>query len=338
MFNNKNLRGFVLLVMVGVLVACLAGYVQAGPITLIYSTYTPPTYKIEHEDDLSFVNYINEHGEGKVKMKYYHSGMLISSSEQLTGLAAGTADIVYIPYGTPLIDYYYLPFLFADQESFNEAGKPGNEICETISRMLEQKYGYKLLGGVSSVPYRIYTKNKQITKLEDLKGLVIRATTKETGQWLKAAGAGAEFMPSSELYLALQRGVLNGTLHCPSSFVGRACQEVSKYGISSPDIYYTPMFLVMMADRFNNLPEDVQKLLLEAGSQWVENQGSRHLQDDEEVSIPKMREAGMIFNEWSPEVTEEAKKLAIPIWKEWAEQYGDEGSRLIEMALEAATK
>lgn len=332
MFNSKNLRGYIFLVLVGMLVACLIGSVQAKSINLVYSTYVPPSYKIEYESDSSFVNYVNEHGEGKVIMKYYNSGTLLKGNEELAGLAAGTADIVYCPYGSPLIDYYFLPFLFDSQKSFNEAGKPGNEIYETLSRTLEQEYGYKILGGVSSVPYRIYTKDKQITKLEDLKGLVIRATSKETGEWLKTIGSGVEFMPSSELYLALQRGVLDGTLHCPSSFVGRSCQEICKYGVSSPDVYYTPMFLLMMADRFNKLPEDVQILLLEAGNRWVENQGSRHLQDDETVFVPKMIEAGMVFNELSPEVAAECKKTAEPIWKTWAESHGDVGSRLIEMA------
>jgi|LDZT01.1.fsa_nt_gi TRAP-type C4-dicarboxylate transport system substrate-binding protein len=334
MFNSKNSKGFVFLVMVVALVACLAGYVQAKPITLIYSTYTPPSYKIQHENDQSFVDYVNEHGEGKVKIEYYHSGTLLSGNEELAGVEAGTADIVYYPYGTPVVDYYYLPFLFADWETFNKAGKPGNEIYETISKILEQKYGYKMLGGVCAFPYYLYVKGKQITKLEDLKGLVIRATSKETGQWIKAIGASPEFMPSSELYLALQRGVLDGTLHCPSSFVGRACQEVCKYGVNSPIIYYTPVFLLMMADRYNNLPEDVQKILLEAGTRWVENINTRVYQDDEAIYIPKMKEAGMVFNEWSPEVVEECKKIAEPLWEEWAKQYGNEGSRLIELAQE----
>jgi len=80
--------------------------------------------------------------------------------------------------------------------------------------------------------------------------------------------------------------------------------------------------------------EDVQILLLEAGNRWVENQGSRHLQDDETVFVPKMIEAGMVFNELSPEIAAECKKTAEPIWKAWAESHGDMGSRLIEMALE----
>jgi len=85
MFNSKNLRGYIFLVMVGMLVAC---------------TYVPPSYKIEYESDSSFVNYVNEHGEGKVTMKYYNSGTLLKGNEELAGLAAGTADIVYCPYGS----------------------------------------------------------------------------------------------------------------------------------------------------------------------------------------------------------------------------------------------
>jgi TRAP-type transport system periplasmic protein len=104
------------------------------------------------------------------------------------------------------------------------------------------------------------TKKVAVKSLEDLKGLKIRSPAGGALQFLKAAGAVPMMIPSGDIYLNMQKGVIDGWT---IDFIGAAgynLGEVTAY-YTTPYYYVGTFWLVMNKDTWNSLPADIQKII-----------------------------------------------------------------------------
>ncbi|WP_010141847.1 TRAP transporter substrate-binding protein [Oceanicola sp. S124] len=117
----------------------------------------------------------------------------------------------------------------------------------------------------SSAKNYIFSASTPIRTLEDIKGLKVRVPSRNTGLMVEAWGATPVSMPVSEIYNALQTGVIDAAMIDGTGVNAFKLGEVSKYltvGIESTN---SPFFIVMNRDSFRALDDDAQAAILEAG-------------------------------------------------------------------------
>jgi TRAP-type C4-dicarboxylate transport system substrate-binding protein len=177
-------------------------------------------------------------------------------------------------------------------------------------------------------------KDKCITKPEDIAGLQTRAAGKSFEQMLAGADASIASMASSEIYNAMQTGVLQAANTSSSSFVSyRIYEQVSCYtpaGDVALWFMYQP--LLMNKSTFDGLNEDQQAALL-AASEKAQTYYLEEAKKQDANSAKVFAEAGVEIAEMSAEDFEAWRALAQETsYKAFVEEVPD-GQELLDKAL-----
>ena len=172
--------------------------------------------------------------------------------------------------------------------------------------------------------YRHITNSKRPIKVPaDLKGIKLRVPE---GKWrvkmFQAYGANPSPMKFSELFTALQTGVMDGQENPFTQIYSAKLQEVQKY-LSLSDHVYTPAYLIVGKNHWNALPADVRKVLEETAKEtqaFVYDYASK----DDTALLGKLKQAGMQVNDVDQDAFVAASK---PIYEEFGKEVpGAQGS------------
>ncbi|HPI98102.1 MAG TPA: DctP family TRAP transporter solute-binding subunit, partial [Synergistales bacterium] len=170
------------------------------------------------------------------------------------------------------------------------------EIGQELNELFREKTGIRILGYWMNL-YRNTTNSKRpIVKPEDFKGLKIRVPeTKTVMDTIAALGASPVPMTFGEVYTSLQQGVIDGQENPLSIIWASKLYEVQKY-LSLTGHVYSPV-VVMISDQFyNSLPEDLQKIVVEAFEEVRPT--ARQMVEDQEIEILKnLKDKGMEIND-----------------------------------------
>lgn len=200
------------------------------------------------------------------KVEFYGSSQLGDDKELMQKLKLGTVAfsmpssiMTSIVPETAIFD---MPFLVADRKHLKKIEDA--VVWPKLAPLFEAK-GYKLLGFVENGWRQMTNNARPINKPEDLKGMKIRVPK---GVWrmkmFESWGGNPTPMGFSEVFVALQTGVIDGQENPMSNIDGAKLNEVQKY-LSITNHVYSPSFIVSGAAAFAKLPAPVQKVLEEAG-------------------------------------------------------------------------
>ncbi len=175
---------------------------------------------------------IDKRTNGEVKMDVYPNSQLGGNKEMVEGVVLGTVDIAQQFAGTfssyvPEMDILALPFLFQSEDALFESlqGEAGDILAKSLEKkgFVPLTYFY---GGARS----FINNERPINTPEDLKGLKVRVIgVKMVIEAMNALGAIATPMSQSEVYSALQQGVLDGWENSPVTLYTLKLYEQSKY-------------------------------------------------------------------------------------------------------------
>jgi TRAP-type transport system periplasmic protein len=122
-------------------------------------------------------------------------------------------------------------------------------------------------------PGLLHTRNKAVKKLEDLKGLKIRSTGM-SAEVVSALGGTPVPMPMPDSYQALQKGVVDGSVHPTETNKGWKIGEVVKYAtFAYPAAYTTTFFVAMNKSKWNSLDAKDQQLIEGINKEWAVKHG-----------------------------------------------------------------
>ena len=157
----------------------------------------------------------------------------------------------------------------------------------------------------------------------DLQGIKLRVPE---GKWrvkmFQAYGANPSPMKFSEVFIALQTGVMDGQENPLTQIYSAKFQEVQKY-LSITGHVYTPAYLAVGANKWAALPADVRKILEDTAKETQAFVYERAAKDDEEL-LGKMKAAGIKVNKADKDAFIAAEK---PVYEEFAQgSAGREGS------------
>ena len=233
----------------------------------------------------------------KAKVVVYGSSQLGGDKELLQKLKLGTVDIALpstvMSSESDLFGIFEMPYLVKDREHMKRIEKA--IVWPNLEPAIEKK-GLKILA-VWENGYRHITNNKRPIKVPaDLQGIKLRTPE---GKWrvkmFQAYGANPSPMKFSEVFTALQTGVMDGQENPFSQIVSAKFQEVQKY-LSLTGHVYTPAYVTVGAKKWSGLPADVRKAL-EDTAKDMQSFVYSTAQNDENELLEKIKAAGVQVNE-----------------------------------------
>ena len=217
---------------------------QSAPKTLKFGHMLPPD-QVHHKAIAMFGDELAKLSNKTIRLDIFPSSQMGSIPEMLQSVQAGSLSMSmavpawYSSFMKPL-DAFTLPYLVGNEEKLRPAleGPLGRE----ISKMAEPA-GFKVLGFLLLGARSISNKTRPVNKPEDCKGLKLRVINSPVYlATFRALGANPVAMDPSELYLALQQGVVDGFEYPLPDLLAQRMHEVSKF--LSLDRHTTDFFIV----------------------------------------------------------------------------------------------
>ena len=215
-----------------------------------------------------FARRANEKLGDQATVVTYGSSQLGTDEELLQKLRLGTAGMA-IPSTVmssvvPQFGLFEMPYLVKDREHMKRIEE--EIVWPTLAPAAEEQ-GYKVLA-VWENGFRHITNNvRPIVTPEDLQGIRLRTPS---GEWrvkmFQAYGANPTPMSFSEVFTALQTGVVDGQENPLTQIASGNFQEVQDY-LSMTGHVYTPAYLLVGLNRWNSLPEEVRTILEETAKE-----------------------------------------------------------------------
>jgi len=265
---------------------------------------------------------IEEETNGRVKVQLFGGGQLGGERDTIEALQLGTIEAVFVA-NAPLSAWskkamlWDLPFIFRDYD--HGVKVLNSDIEQEIVSELEN-VGITELGVWISDDRNVYTKNKAIYKVDDLKGIKIRVMESPVHiDTFNALGAIATPLNFNELYTALQQGVVDGAENSTSSFWISKHGELCKY-YSFTHHFLMPAHFLMAKKFFDNLPADIREIVDRLGAEAGKYAGvvARKGWDKD---LGSMKEAGIHINE--VENIAEFRAKVQPVYDKYEELLGD---------------
>lgn len=236
-----------------------AGTAFADELKLAHFSSTK--YHLHNEMFLPLAEKISAATGGETTIRVYPAGELGAGPvKQYDRALDGVADIVYALPG-------YTASQFKKTLLVELPGVvPGNrditkKMWSSIDVVGNEFRRTKLLGLWSAEPAKLLMAEKKIEKMSDLAGLKIRVPSKNTGRVIEAWGATAVSMPITQVYQALDTGVVDGVLVDTSVLSSFKLGEVVKYVTTGMDGSNSLFMLVMNRDSWDGLDDATQAKL-----------------------------------------------------------------------------
>src|SRR6187200_1822993 len=200
---------------------------------------------------------------GKVKIEVYHNSSLYKDKEELEALQLGAVQMLapsnskFGPIGVKEFEVYDLPFILPDKKAVRRVND--GKLGQRLLKLLEPK-------GMVGLAYwdngfKLMSANKPLREPEDFKGLKFRIqSSKVLELQMRALGALPQIMAFSEVYQALQTGVVDGQENTWSNIYTQKMNEVQKY-ITVTNHGYIGYVVVTNKKFWDGLPADIKPQL-----------------------------------------------------------------------------
>ena len=264
-----------------------------------------------------FARRANEKLGSKAKVVVYGSSQLGGDKELLQKLKLGTVDMALpstvMSSEADIFGVFEMPYLVKDR---NHMRKIEKELFWSKIEPAAEKKGLGVIA-VWENGYRHITNSKRpINTPADLQGIKLRVPE---GKWrvkmFQAYGANPAPMKFSEVFTALQTGVMDGQENPFTQIYSAKFQEVQKY-LSLTGHVYTPAYVTVGAKKWAALPADVRKVLEDTAKETQAFVYERAAREDDEL-LGKIKSAGVQVN--NPD-KDAFVKASAPVYEEFAKE------------------
>ena len=260
----------------------------------LYLAHSLPTAHPVHKGLVFFQQRLAERSDGKLNLKIFPDGQLGSEREvvellQIGSIAMTKVSAAVMANFAPEYKVLGVPYLFRDREH--------------LFKVLEGETGRRILLGGSDFMLRgicfydagsrsFYTKNKAIRTPDDVKGLKIRVMNHKLSiDVVNAMGGSATPMAFSELYTALQQGVVDGAENNPPSVVSSNHYEICKY-YTLDEHSHIPDVVLIGTRHWERLNQEERRWLQTAADESVIAQKA-YWKESEEACYELLRSKGV---------------------------------------------
>ncbi|PWF22475.1 TRAP transporter substrate-binding protein [Corticimicrobacter populi] len=311
-----------------------ASFAQDAPIIIKFShVVSPDTPKGKGAD--RFKQLAEQYTDGKVKVEVYPNSQLYKDKEELEALQLGAVQMLapslakFGPLGVREFEVFDLPYIFQNKEDLRKI--TDGEVGQGLLDKLQPK-------GITGLAYwdngfKIMSANSPLQTPDDFLGLKMRIqSSKVLESQMKALDAVPQVMAFSEVYQALQTGVVDGTENPPSNMFTQKMHEVQKHATLS-DHGYLGYAVIVNKKFWDELPADVRANLEKAMAEATAYANDIAQQENDD-SLAAMRASGKTtFHELSDAERQEWIAALEPVHKEMASRIGQSTIDAVNSAL-----
>jgi C4-dicarboxylate-binding protein DctP len=267
-----------------------------------------------------------ELSKGRVKVEVYANSTLFKDKEEMEALQLGAVQMLapslakFGPLGVKEFEVFDLPFIFDDTAELHKVTQG------PVGKQLMAKLDAKGIKGLAfwDNGFKSFSANKPLKNPEDFKGLKVRIqSSKVLEAQMRAVGALPQVMAFSEVYQALQTGVVDGTENTHSNVFSQKVHEVQKH-LSLTDHGYIGYAVITNKKFWEGLPADVRGQLDQAMAEATVY-ANRIAKEENDGALDNIRKSGKT-QVYAPTPQERLalKKAMVKVHKEMESRIGKE--------------
>src|SRR5690348_16563498 len=268
---------------------------------------------------LKFKELAEKYTNGKVKIDVYPNSSLYKDKEEIEALQLGSVQMLapstakFAPLGVKEFEALDLPWLFKDEATYSAAMKG------TVGQWLFKKLEAKGITGLAywDNGFHMVSANRPLTKISDFAGLKFRISgSKIADQYFRNLSSIPQIMAFSEVYQALQTGVVDGCENTPSNYLTQQFYEVQKDITVS---YHAHLqYAVIVNTKFwSGLPADIRGQLEEAMAEATDYTNEIATKENEDALAEIKKSGKTTLHYLTDDERKEWQKAMQPTYK-WA--------------------
>jgi len=275
---------------------------------------------------LKFQELAEKYTAGKVKVEVYPNSQLYKDKEEMEALQLGAVQMLapslakFAPLGVKEFEVFDFPLIFKDKAALGKVTK--GAVGKGLFDKLQDK-------GITGLAYwdngfKVFSANKPLKTPSDMLGQKIRIqSSKVLDAQIRAVGGIPQVLAFSEVYQALQTGVVDGQENTPSNMFTQKMHEVQKHGIMTNHGYIG--YAVIVNKKFwDGIPADIRANLDKAMAEATEYANT--ISDSENAdALAEMKKSGKItFYEPTPAEMDAWVKAMLTVHKDMTPRVGAE--------------
>ena len=267
---------------------------------------------------------------GKVKIEVYPNSQLFKDKEEMDALQLGSVQMLapstakFAPLGAKEFEALDLPNLFPDEATYAKVMK--GEVGKWLFNKLDSK-------GITGLAYwdngfHMVSANRPLLNPADFQGLKIRISgSKVADQYFRLMGSIPQIMAFSEVYQALQTGVVDGCENTPSNYLTQKFHEVQKH-ITIADHAHLQYAVIVNTKFWNGLPPDIRKQLDKAMDEATDYTNSIAVKENEDA-LAELKKSGKTTFHTLNDAQKKAWRTAMAPTYTWAK--GRVGQEILDL-------
>jgi C4-dicarboxylate-binding protein DctP len=279
---------------------------------------------------LKFKELAEKYTNGKVKIEVYPNSSLFKDKEEIEALQLGSVQMLapstakFAPLGVKEFESMDLPWLFKDDKTYTDAVK--GEVGKWLFNKLEAK-------GIKGLAYwdngfHMVSANRPLINPADFQGLKVRISgSKVADQYFRQLGSIPQIMAFSEVYQALQTGVVDGCENTPSNYTTQKFDEVQK-DITVSSHAHLQYAVIVNSKFWNGLPADVRGQLEKAMAEATDYTNSI-AQKENTDALAEIKQKGKAKLHYLTDDQKKAWQTAMAPTYKWAK--GRVGGEVLDM-------
>ena len=255
---------------------------------------------------LAFKNYVEAASSGRIEVNLYPNATLGNQQEIIQQcmqgvIEVGTASDSDLSNYYPNLQLFTIPYIFSDRYEFYNF--LDGDYVQAMHEEIAETCGVRIISAFDNGGFRNFSNNvRQIKTADDVAGLNIRCMQSTAYiKTMEALGAVAQGISFSELYSALQTGVVDGQENAPLVMLDNSIYEQQKY-YSLDGHIVSPCYFIVSESWYQSLPEDLQEIVIKGGK-LAETAARATIASSEGMALTFLAEKGVEI--YSP--TEEEK-------------------------------
>ncbi len=310
---------------------------EIKPIELTFNTPLPPVHTRWTQALAIWCKELEKRTGGRVKVTPYFSETLSPLKDCYDSVVKGMADFGESWFGSKPGQFPILETILSCNSPHILMKNPTKAIMElykTFPAIREELKQTKVLCLHGGTPLANAATTKRVVRnISDLKGLKLNITRNSLvmEKW-KALGVSVVNLAMGDVYMGLQRGVLDGTHANYEILIGRRWGELVKHATFVLNDGYPTFFFVMNLDKWNKLPRDIQNIIEELSGDYLTEFFGNYWWNKEQSSRQQWeREMGGRSYSLSKEELEQVNRLVNPIIEDYVSKMEAKGVRIREI-------
>lgn len=307
---------------------------QGGPVELRLAYHLPESHYLSQGME-RFAQRVNERSHGAIKVTTYPAGQLYTDKSMNDAIMSGGLDMGLNSTAmwttvVPALNVLDVPFLL---NSYEAVGKAMNgSLGYTLAGEMERKGVHPLIW-VDYGYVQFCNNQRPLQKPEDFKGLQLRGYGQIPAETIKALGASPVTMSSGEVYMAMQRGTIDGQTSGTTAMLQRKIYEVGKY-LTMTNHAFCEFVLAMNGASWDRLTEDQKQLINECAEETRQEIHDQTKQEDLRC-MEELRKNGMEVSTIPPEEVPLWQEATLSVRENFIRNTGDLGQQLVNQCLAA---